>query len=58
MARRKPSVRDGGVVVDDGGRPVTDAGGRLVFRTTTGKLVLDDAGTAPTEPLSGTPAGS
>lgn len=57
MAKRK-SVRDGGVVVDDGGRPVTDAGGRLVFRTSTGKLVLDDQGTAPLTPLSSTPAGS
>lgn len=55
---RRTSVRDGGVVVDAGGRPVTDAGGRPVFRTKGGKLVLDDEGTAPLQPLSAEPAGS
>lgn len=49
MARRKAAddPRTGGVVTDDGGRPVTDEGGRLVFRNQGGDLVLDPTGTAP-----------
>lgn len=47
---------DGGIVVDDGGRPVTDAGGRPVFHgATPGTYQLDDTGTPPIEPLSAAP---
>ncbi len=43
-----PTARDGGIVVDDGGRPVTDDGGRPVLRQPdTDALVLDDLGTPP-----------
>lgn len=37
----------GPIVVDDGGRPVTDEGGRVVFRDRSGNLVLDARGTEP-----------
>lgn len=49
MARRsaKTDPRTSGVVTDDGGRPVTDEGGRLVFRNASGELVLDPEGTPP-----------
>lgn len=48
MGRRK-SAREGGIVVDAGGRPVTDEGGRVVLRDPdTQALVLDDKGTPPT----------
>lgn len=44
---KKGDVRRGGILVDDGGRPVTDAGGRPVFAAPDGTLVLDDNGTPP-----------
>lgn len=40
-------VRRGGMLTDDGGRPVTDDGGRPVFAAPDGALVLDSLGTAP-----------
>lgn len=43
----KDDVRRGGILVDDGGRPVTDAGGRPVFAAPDGSLVLDSEGTPP-----------
>lgn len=57
LTRPGASVRTAGVVVDTGGRPVTDAGGRLVFVGAEGELVLDDAGTAPVEPVEATGTG-
>lgn len=40
-------VRRGGIVTDDGGRPITDEGGRVVFAAPDGSLVLDSLGTEP-----------
>lgn len=51
---RPGDVRRGGMLTDDGGRPVTDAGGRPVFVDPDGALVLDDAGTPPVEPVTAT----
>lgn len=44
---RDGDVRRGGIVVDQGGRPITDDGGRPVFAAPDGTLVLDSQGTAP-----------
>lgn len=44
---RDKDVRRGGVLVDDGGRPITDEGGRPVFAAPNGDLVLDSKGTPP-----------
>lgn len=46
---------NGGIVVDDGGRPVTDAGGRPVFHgAEPGSYQLDDQGTEPLPPVTAT----
>ena len=52
-------VRAGGILTDDGGRPVTDEGGRPVFSDAAGALVLDNLGTPPTgtPTATGTPNG-
>lgn len=47
-ASKDKDVRRGGILTDDGGRPVTDDGGRPVFAAPDGSLVLDSTGTAPT----------
>lgn len=54
MARKKAPGGDnpaGQLVTDNGGRPVVDAGGRLVFSDNTDSTrQLDPEGTPPTEP--------
>lgn len=51
MARSNTGAPDSrGVQVDEGGRPITDRGGRLVLRT--GKL--DPEGTDPLAPVTAT----
>lgn len=52
---RRVQGLEGGIVVDDGGRPVTDDGGRPVFHGAhPGQYQLDDQGTPPIEPVRAT----
>lgn len=46
-ASKDKDVRRGGILTDEGGRPVTDEGGRPVFAGPRGSLVLDSKGTPP-----------
>lgn len=48
MAKKKASNPAGSLKTDNGGRPVVDDGGRLVFVGTTEQL--DPKGTPPVEP--------
>ena len=46
-ASKDKDVRRGGMLTDEGGRPITDEGGRPVFANEAGDLVIDSEGTPP-----------